>query len=103
MVRWTRFVIAHRKRVLVAWLLIVVVAGAASDGVSKLLSNRFSLPGAESEKGFEVLRDHFGAQGQGYTLVVVRQPGLSDKALIRATQFAVDRGAKPVRGHAGDV
>src|SRR3954470_23615258 len=37
MVRWTRFVIAHRKRVLLAWLVVVVVAGIASAGVSKLV------------------------------------------------------------------
>src|SRR5436190_23287015 len=103
MVRWTRFVIAHRKRVLIAWLVVVVVAGIASAVVSKLLSNRFSLPGAEPEKGFTTLRDHFGAQGQGYTLVVVKQPSVSSRALIRLTQNAVNRAAKPVRGQAGDV
>src|SRR3954452_19142694 len=37
MVRWTRFVIAHRKRVLLAWLVVVVVAGIASAGVPKLV------------------------------------------------------------------
>jgi uncharacterized membrane protein YdfJ with MMPL/SSD domain len=103
MVRWTRFVIAHRKRVLLAWLVVVVVAGIASAGVSKLLSNRFSLPGAEAEKGFEILRDHFGAQGQGFTLVVVKQPSVSQRSLVRVTQNAVNRGAVPVHGRAGDV
>src|SRR3954468_16627886 len=37
MVRWTRSVTAHRKRVLLAWLVVVVVAGIASAGVSKLV------------------------------------------------------------------
>src|SRR6187549_1894500 len=103
MARWTRFVIDHRKRVLLAWLVCVVVAGVAASGVSSLLSNRFSLPGSEAEKGFDILKDHFGQQGQGYTLVVVKQPGVSDVTVKRLTQFAVDRGAKPVKGSAGPV
>ena len=47
MVRWTRFVTEHRKRVLLAWLVCVLVAGAAASGLSGLLSNRFSLPGSD--------------------------------------------------------
>ncbi|HEX4720146.1 MAG TPA: MMPL family transporter [Thermoleophilaceae bacterium] len=103
MVRWTRFVIAHRKRLLLAWVVCVVVAGAAASGLSGLLSNRFSLPGSEAEKGFNILKDRFGQQGQGYILVVVKEPGVSAASLKRATQFAADRGAKPVRGSAGEV
>jgi RND superfamily putative drug exporter len=103
MVRWTRFVIAHRKRFLLAWLICVVVAGTASAGLGDLLSNRFSLPGAEAEKGFNILKDKFGQQGEGYTLVVLKRPGVSDRAVTRATQFAADRGAKPVKGSAGEV
>jgi putative drug exporter of the RND superfamily len=103
MVRWTRFVIAHRKRVLLAWLACVVIAGAAASGLGDLLSNRFSLPGSEAENGFNVLKDHFGQQGEGYTLVVVKQPGVSGATIERLTQFAVDRGAKPVKGSAGPV
>src|SRR3954467_15314496 len=101
MVRWTRFVIAHRKRLLLAWVVCVVIAGAAASGLSGLLSNRFSLPGSEAEKGFNVLKDRFGQQGKGYTLVLVRQPGVSAATIKRATQFAVDRVAKPVNGSAG--
>src|SRR5436190_6690017 len=103
MVRWTRFVTEHRKRVLLAWLVCVLVAGAAASGLSGLLSNRFSLPGSEAETGFNILKDHFGQQGQGYTLVVVKQPGVSAAGIKRATQFAADRGAKPVNGSAGQV
>jgi putative drug exporter of the RND superfamily len=103
MVRWTRYVIDHRKRVLLAWLIVVVVAGTASAGLGDLLSNRFSIPGSEAEKGFNVLKDHFGQQGQGYTLVVIKKPGVSKATVVRATQFAADRGAKAVKGSAGEV
>jgi RND superfamily putative drug exporter len=103
MVRWTRYVIAHRKRVLLVWLLVVVVAGAASAGLGGLLSNRFSIPGSEAEKGFNILKNHFGQQGQGYTLVVVKKPGVSRATVVRTTQFAADRGAKAVKGSAGTV
>jgi RND superfamily putative drug exporter len=103
MARWTRFVIAHQKRFIVAWAICIAVAGTASAGLGDLLSNRFSLPGAEAEKGFNVLKDNFGQQGQGYTLVVVKHPGVADRTVVRATQFAADRGAKPVKGSAGEV
>jgi RND superfamily putative drug exporter len=103
MVRWTRFVLAHRKRVLLAWVVCVVAAGVASSHLGDLLSNRFSIPGAESEKGFNILNDHFGQQGQGYTLVVKQQPGVAARTVQRATQFAADRGAKAANGNAGPV
>ena len=103
MARWTRFVIAHRKRVLLAWVLTVVVAGAGAAKVSDLLSNRFELPGSESEKGFSVLKDHFGEQGQGYSLVVVQRPGVQPATIRRLTQFAANRGAVAADGKAGQV
>ncbi|MFL5893958.1 MAG: anti-sigma factor antagonist [Thermoleophilaceae bacterium] len=103
MARWTRFVIAHRKRVVLAWLVCLVFAGAASSHLSDLLSNRFVLPGSQSEKGFDVLKDHFGEQGQDYSLVVVRRPGVQMQTLQRLTQFAANRGAKAAKGTAGQV
>jgi anti-anti-sigma factor len=103
MVTWTRWVIAHRKRLLLAWVLVVVVAGGASAGLSDLLTSRFSIPGAESEQGFDILKDKFGQQGDGYTLVVKPQKSVESQTALRAAQFAADRGAKAAGGVAGPI
>ena len=105
MVRWTRFIIAHRKRVLLAWLVLVIAAGTASAGLADLLSNRFSIPGSEAEQGFDVLKKEFGEQGVGYTAVFRVEPdsGVAGAALTANVQKAVDRGAKAVKGKAGPV
>jgi uncharacterized membrane protein YdfJ with MMPL/SSD domain len=100
MARWTRFVIRNRKKVLVAWLAALLLAGYASSGLSDLLTNRFSVPGSDAEKGLDLLKDHFGERGDGgFTLVVQPTEGAAnDPALLRAAQQAADRGAKAVEG-----
>lgn len=65
MERWTRLVIRNRKRVLIAWLAALVVAGYASSGLSDLLTNRFSVPGSDAEKGLDLLKHEFGERGDG--------------------------------------
>ena len=52
MLRWTRFVVAHPRSVLVVWLVLVLLGGYGTANVGKLLTNRFSVPGSESERGF---------------------------------------------------
>src|SRR4051794_29928884 len=103
MVAWTRWVIAHRKRVLLAWVFVVVIAGTASAGLGDLLTNRFSIPGAEAEKGFDILKKDFKQQGDGYTLVIKPQRGVPSDTALRAAQFAADRGAKAANGTAGPI
>jgi RND superfamily putative drug exporter len=100
MERWTRFVIRNRKKVLVAWVAALVLAGYASSGLADLLTNRFSVPGSDAEKGLDLLKEEFGERGDGgFTLVVQpRGGGASDPALLRATQAAAERGAAEVRG-----
>jgi RND superfamily putative drug exporter len=100
MERWTRLVIRNRKKVLIAWLAALVVAGYASSGLSDLLTNRFSVPGSDAEKGLDLLKEEFGERGDGgFTLVVEpRGANATDPALMRATQAAADRAAKEVEG-----
>ena len=54
MTSWVDFVIAHRKRVLAAWLALFLLGGFAAANLGGLLSNRFSVPGAESERTREL-------------------------------------------------
>lgn len=103
MVRWTRFVIAHRKRILAAWVVILVAAGTASAGLSDLLTTRFTIPGSEAEKGFNLLTDKFKQQGDGFTLVVSAKPGTQPAVALAAGQAAADRGAKAAKGNAAPL
>src|SRR5215207_11718830 len=102
MVRWTGFVIAHRKRIVAVWLLLFVLGGFAAANLGGLLSNRFSVPGAESERGLELLKERMGDRSDGaFTLVATGVDGADDRAAVQA---AAGRAARTVpRGKAGPV
>ena len=51
MERWTRRIIHHRRKVVLAWFVLLVVGGLGTGNLSHLLSNRFSVPGSEAERG----------------------------------------------------
>jgi uncharacterized membrane protein YdfJ with MMPL/SSD domain len=98
MTRWVDFVIAHRKRVLAAWLALFLLGGFAAANLGGLLSNRFSVPGAESERGLNLLKQRMGERSDGaFTLVAsgVRTP--AERAAVQAgarRAAAATRGAK---------
>jgi len=95
-VRWTRFVVAHRRSVLAAWLVLVVLGGYGTANVGKLLTNRFSVPGSESERGLDLLRARFHERGDGaFTLVARYRRRTVDAAALRA---AAQRAASRVPG-----
>jgi putative drug exporter of the RND superfamily len=111
MERWAQSMIRFRWAVLAVWIVLVVVAGAASAGLSDLLTNRFVLPGAESEKAAHVLEDHFGQKPEGaFSVVVQGRPG-SAESLVAPTRRAAARAANAletgqlvdVRAVSGDV
>jgi RND superfamily putative drug exporter len=86
--------IRFRWAVLAAWIVLVVGAGAASSGLSDLLTNRFVLPGAESEEAGKILEENFGQKPEGsFSLVVEGQPG-KVQSLIEPTRAAATRAAK---------
>ena len=96
MARWTDFVIAHRGRILAAWVVLWLLGGFAAANLGGLLSNRFSVPGSESESGLNLLKDHMGDRSDGsFTLVARGVDGAADR---RAVQAAAQRAAKAVEG-----
>ncbi|MEI7760909.1 MAG: MMPL family transporter [Thermoleophilia bacterium] len=71
MERWTRFVLHHRFIALALWAATVAVAIVGSVRLSDLLTNRFTLPGTDSQRAEQILRDRFGQRSTGgFTLVV---------------------------------
>jgi uncharacterized membrane protein YdfJ with MMPL/SSD domain len=111
MARWAQTMIRFRWAVLAVWIVLLVTAGAASSGLSDLLTNRFVLPGAESEEAGQILEQHFGQKPEGsFSLVVQGKPG-SAQALIAPTRNAAARAVEElptgklveVRPVSGDV
>jgi uncharacterized membrane protein YdfJ with MMPL/SSD domain len=96
MIRWTGFVIAHRKRILAAWLVLFLLGGYAAANLGGLLTNRFSVPGADSERGLEVLKDVMHDRSDGaFTLVA---DGVESPAERTAVVAAARRAAQAVPG-----
>jgi uncharacterized membrane protein YdfJ with MMPL/SSD domain len=96
MARWTRSVIRHRRPIIAVWLVLLVVGGAAAANLGDLLSNRFSVPGSDAERGLDLLKDHMNERGDGaFTLVVQGRDGAPDRAAVQA---AAQRGARAIDG-----
>src|SRR3954452_19005880 len=100
MIRWTGYVIAHRKRIVAVWLALFVLGGYAAANVGDLLLNRFSVPGAESERGLNLLKDRMSDRSDGsFTLVATGVDTSADRAAFVA---ATRRAAAAVKeGKAG--
>jgi RND superfamily putative drug exporter len=82
-----------RWAVLAVWLVLLAVSAVASSGLTALLTNRFVLPGAESERAGDVLKNEFGQRPEGsFTLVVKGEPG-SAQALVGPATVAARRAA----------
>jgi uncharacterized membrane protein YdfJ with MMPL/SSD domain len=93
MERFARTMIRFRWYVLGAWIVVVLASGMASAGLNDLLTNRFVLPGAESEKAGDILKEHFGQQPEGsFSVVVKGKPG-SAQSLVEPTKAAAARAA----------
>ena len=94
MQRLAHTMIRFRWAVLVTWIVVVLVSAAASSGLNDLLTNRFVLPGAESEKAGDILEQRFGQKPEGaFSLVVKGGPG-SAQSLLEPTRAAAARAAR---------
>src|SRR5262245_36442260 len=95
MARWARTMIRFRWAVLVVWLVAVVAAGSASSGLSNLLTNRFALPGSDSEKAATILKDRFGETPEGSFALVAKANGeRSAAALVPQLRTAAEHAAE---------
>ncbi len=61
----------HRKRVLVLWLAVLILGGAASGAAGSAFRDEFNLPDVESRRGFDILDDNFDGAGTGATGTIV--------------------------------
>ena len=94
-----------RYAVAAAWLVAAVlslaaVTGAFGTNLNDLLSNRFDLPGTESEQTRSLLAEHFGQRpDSGYTIVFAGDvaPAAQSAALKRAARVLPDARVGPLQ------
>ncbi len=97
MERWTRAVIANRKKVLAVWFVLFLLGGYAASSLGSLLSNRFSVPGSDAERGLDLLKERFNERGDGaFTLVFRTDRPVAGTPAFRRRATRVATGAASV-------
>jgi RND superfamily putative drug exporter len=87
-------VLRHRRVVVVAWALVLVVGGVLSTRLSPLLSNQFNVPGTQSQRARQLLEQHFGELPEGSYTVVFQVADARSPGLVRRLQRALDSAAR---------
>jgi RND superfamily putative drug exporter len=67
---------------------VLAVSAAASSGLGDLLTNRFTLPGTDTQRAETILEDHFGQKSTGSFSVVVASDGRARRLIPEARQAA---------------
>ncbi len=77
--------IAHRRLVVVTWLVVAVLASVLAQSVGRHYATNFSLPGTESQRASDLLTREFAAQsGDVDTIVFHVSHGSVDSPAVRA-------------------
>ncbi|HEY1520983.1 MAG TPA: MMPL family transporter [Solirubrobacteraceae bacterium] len=85
MLKVTRWCVAHRGRVFVAWLVVAIVTTAVAGAAGRDYATNFSLPGTESQRALDLLKKEFPAQsGDVDTIVFHNANGTVDDPQVRA-------------------
>ena len=85
MLKLTRWTIAHRRIVVVAWIVLAVGVLAVSQAVGKRNANNFSLPNTDSQRAIDLLQGRFPAQAGDADQIVFRtRAGKLNDASTRA-------------------
>ena len=96
MVTFVRWCIGHRRRVVVAWLVVAVLATVIAGSIGNRWATNFSLPGTESQRAADLLTHEFRAQsGDLDTVVFHVSHGTIEAPAVRA---AIARLLGQVRG-----
>jgi RND superfamily putative drug exporter len=96
MERLTRFVLRARWAVLAAWIVVLAIGGFLSSGLGDKLTNRFTLPGTDTEKVEQVLERHFGQTSNSAFTLVAKGPTRSEQELLPPLRRAAQEAARIV-------
>jgi RND superfamily putative drug exporter len=95
MLKLTRWTIAHRRTVILAWIAALIGAIAVSSWAGSRYSSDFSLPDTDSERAVELLQERFPAQAGDSDQIVFRsRTGLvTDPSVRQAVEPMLERVA----------
>jgi RND superfamily putative drug exporter len=82
--------------VLAVWVVLTVLGVWATSNLGSLLTNRFSVPGSDAERGLNILKDRFNERGDGAFTLVVRTNGAAPA--LAGAEAAAQRAATKVPG-----
>src|SRR5260221_3925583 len=74
MLTLTRWTIAHRRIVVLSWIVLAVGVLAVSQAVGKRNANNFSLPNTDSQRAVDLLKSRFPTQAGDADQIVFRTP-----------------------------
>ena len=85
MLKLTRWCIAHRRRVVIAWIAVAVLTTVLASAAGRNYATNFSLPGTESQRVLDLLKKEFPAQsGDVDTIVFHTANGSVDDPAVKA-------------------
>ena len=84
-VRLARWCIAHRGRVVAAWVAVAILTTFIASAVGRQYATNFTLPGTEAQRALDLLKAEFPAQsGDADTIVFHTSKGTVDSPAVRA-------------------
>ncbi|HTU88286.1 MAG TPA: MMPL family transporter [Solirubrobacteraceae bacterium] len=85
MLNLTRWCIAHRRRVLLTWLVIAIATTVVATAVGRNYATNFTLPGTQTQRALDLLKQEFPAQsGDVDTVVFHTENGTVDDPAVRS-------------------
>ena len=78
--------VAHRRRVLVVWLVLIVGMGVLASAVKKPTTSEFSIPGTQSQKALDLLNKQFPGTGGAQAKVVFSVSGTNKLTSTQSRQ-----------------
>ena len=93
--RWARFAARHRWPVILCWGVILGVLLFSSSVFGGQFADAFKLPGAESQKALDLLKDRFPSQaGDSATIVFKSKSGIKDSGASGRVKGVISRAEK---------
>ena len=93
--RWARFAARHRWPVIVCWGVILAALVFSSSFFGGQFADAFKLPGAESQKALDLLKDRFPSQaGDSATIVFKSESGIKSPEASGRVKDVVSKAGK---------
>ncbi|WP_225095983.1 MMPL family transporter [Streptomyces sp. CoH27] len=99
---WARWVVRRRGRVIAVWLLLLAVVGGLGITLHGKVTTEFSVPGIESQKAQDLLKEKFPEAAGGVARVVFAAPE-GQKLTEPKTAAAVEASLRKAAGVSGVV